>query len=520
MGMIRLLALLLAATPSPPPDATATQRGLVNTKAQTFSGLKSFDGGITAWTVNGIVPGPTTQELALYLDVNGNDANPCTAPALPCRTVQGVFDRVPHLIRHNVRIFADAGTYGPATPILEGIRIQQSGGIFFNGMPIPLLVDGGTQSGTLTAVTNSGTFPTVTDSSQAWVVNSLRGAIIRLTSGAAVGNTGLVYRNSATQLELVGTITGTVAIGNTYELLIPGTVLTASTAVNDVINPQPLTIRNIHSRLAAAPAAGGLDGGPIGPVQFSWVRLQQLGTATTGLSLFENGSRVTFSESAIEATISPLGRNREVFLARTVVRPKATTSAINTPFGSEISSLLGPYLLDCSLTNAACIQSRGVLAIANTTMNVIDTPSSSVGGVLSVGGLVRASTGGTTSGWRINCNGGPGYAIFVDGAASSSQQPHNGVFDNSFFISENCQTGLRLSGGVFAGQTSSIYLDAGTAISLERGARLRILNAPTLTNVTTELSVDSVTFTMATLNAASPQVVPTTPNVYGTWISR
>lgn len=47
--MTTLLAMLLCATPaqSPPPDATAARRGLVNTTTQSFSGQKTFtDGGI------------------------------------------------------------------------------------------------------------------------------------------------------------------------------------------------------------------------------------------------------------------------------------------------------------------------------------------------------------------------------------------------------------------------------------------------------------------------------------------
>jgi hypothetical protein len=47
---ILLLLVLLGAgpMPSPPPDATPTQRGLINTGPQRFAGLKTFDGGIIA----------------------------------------------------------------------------------------------------------------------------------------------------------------------------------------------------------------------------------------------------------------------------------------------------------------------------------------------------------------------------------------------------------------------------------------------------------------------------------------
>ena len=60
--MLFFALLVLSQNPSPPPDATATRRGLVNTGTQTFGGIKTFvDGGIIA----DLRPGSTFNGQAL-----------------------------------------------------------------------------------------------------------------------------------------------------------------------------------------------------------------------------------------------------------------------------------------------------------------------------------------------------------------------------------------------------------------------------------------------------------------------
>lgn len=514
--MTLALLLLLAGTPSPPPDATTTQRGLVNTKEQAFSGLKTFDGGIASWTINGVTVGPTTGDMDLFLSPAGSDSNLCTA-ASPCRTVNGVFRRVPRTVKHVVRIYADAGTYGPESVLLEGLDLQEFGSINFFGVPLALAPDGGTGTGTLTGVTNTLPSPSLVDSTQAWVPNSLRGAQVRLTSGAAAGNTGVITSNTATQLDLAGVVSGTVAIGNGYELLVPGTEITSANATTDSLNASTLTFRNIAGRGTAAPTTGGFDGGTYGAITFSWVRARQTGTTATVVTVNEVGSRVGFQDSFLEGTISSIGRNQQIALQRSIVRAK--TSGFGISVAGELQGLQGPYLLDCLSSNSVCLSNRGSLTVSNSTGNVILVPAGSVGGVGNFGINLRSSASATNGGWRIDCSGGAGYGLAFEGAGIALN-PSAATFDVSFVSISNCGTGLRFSGPHIGSVISSTITNTTTGVLLERGARVRTVNAPAISGVTSEITIDGTAFTFATLNAASPQVVPTTPNVYGTWLSR
>jgi hypothetical protein len=515
-----LSLLIVSGVGDPVPDATTSKRGYVNTSTQAFSGLKTFDGGIWTPSINGEIPGPTTSDVYLYLDAAGNDANPCTA-SLPCLTASRVFSRIPRVVRNPVFIFADAGTYGPDSLVVEGIRIEREGVIFFVGTPVALEPDGGTRTGTLTAVANTLPAPVLTDSSQAWVPNSLRGGHVRITSGTAAGNLALIHANTATTLSLVNIITGTVAIGNTYELITPGTVLTASNGNTDSVNGAPLTIRNVFARAAIAPTTGAYDGGTFGILQFSWVRLKQLGASSGGVRIDDApGTVVAIDNSAVDVGIVVNGSMGGVRLRQTVVKPaNPAVLGFSVGSGAFMNSFLGPFLFDCTGPNA-CMAFRGRVNFSNATSNVIEIPSTNtVGAVAMIGGFLFAVASTANGAWRINCNGGPGYGIALEGA-SAALNTSVSQYDSNFLIVENCATALRVSGSHNVGLLTSVFRDAGVAISADRGARIRLNNAPTLTNVTTEMTVDGTVFTFATLNAATPQVVPTTPNPYGTWISR
>ena len=520
-----LIALLLAATPSPPPDATTTQRGLVNTKAQAFSGLKTFDGGLWTSTLNDLVPGPSTSEVSLHIAPNGSNANPCSAAA-PCASLNGAFARIPRILRHKTFIWADAGTYATESTVLEGFRFEQFGGIEIIGQPRQILaLDGGTVTGTLTGVSNTVPFPTVTDTGQAWVVNALRGTHVRITSGSASGNVGVVWRNTATQLQLVGTIAGTVAVGNTYELIEPDVTFVANQTSGADIHNSTISIRNIQTRPATSPTLGGYDGGTYGAVVFTWVRLQQAGNTNSATSFSDVGGRISLNNSLVEAGVNITGPVNQLAMTQTVVRAKTASSAFNSSLSSGTAlnggGLLGPVYFDCSGSTSVCFTARTPLNFASTTNYVVDSAATS-SAMLFTGVTMRPTSSFTNASWLVSCSSASAIGVWMDSSSSNLNNDWNSATIPSL-VTLGCGTGLKVSGsGSNVGVFSSQVFDAGTAFVAERGAHLRLSGNPSLsfTNVTNELQIDGTNYTVATLNAASPQVLPTAPNAYGTWISR
>lgn len=76
--LLPLLAFLASSpVPAPPPDASATKRGLVNTTAQTFAGVKTFNAGIKfadnttqVTATSGILNGRVNRPI-MYVSENG-----------------------------------------------------------------------------------------------------------------------------------------------------------------------------------------------------------------------------------------------------------------------------------------------------------------------------------------------------------------------------------------------------------------------------------------------------------------
>lgn len=331
-GMIRLLTILLAATPSPPPDATTTQRGLVNTKAQAFSGLKTFDGGIWTPTVNG-VPVETTAAVTVYISPTGSDSALCTLAA-PCATVNRALAQLPKRLSHNATIEAAAGTYTfTSSQLIDGITMAEGVTLTIQGSTAwaQWTPASGTASGTLTGF-SALAFPTraiFTDAAQAWPAASLwsaaalgiRGRFVCMTSGLQSGNKFPIHAASPTTLEVGRTsfTGGNPATGDTYEICTPSTVFVGSItgllkvgSGTGTINVADLAVEpsapNIQG-VTLGGATGGRQGGYV--VNFNRVRARSFPTGGgTGLTLTSNGNYgVGITDSAIIASTGLEGGN-------------------------------------------------------------------------------------------------------------------------------------------------------------------------------------------------------------------
>ena len=266
--MMLILALLLASAPnpSPPPDATAGRRGLVNTTTQTFGGAKTFtDGGVV---INGnlfvdgglIIRGGlapatiSTAPIILYVDQElGSDLNTCTIDGgvFACATISRAIDQLPMFSSHNVQLNvaggADGGVRDYAGFNLATSQIRKTDGGFTTTINIigtlgRVNLSTGLNFGQITSydaggiTADGGTFPnmlaysTATVAGAGWTTNELRGKFartIRYDGGSLL--TYAIYENSAdTFTPAISVTAATWALSGYVEIIEPKTRITSA----------------------------------------------------------------------------------------------------------------------------------------------------------------------------------------------------------------------------------------------------------------------------------------------------
>lgn len=526
-------------TPSPPPDASETRRGLVNTGSQTLGGLKTFvDGGIVAtlrtgstfegtsilvglpdggipYVVQSTLNTETTSDITLFIDpdagVNGRDC----ADASPCQTLNGALARVPRTIRHLVTISAAPGTYPAETVVLEDFNIP-SGFLIVQGSMERVTPTTGTSTGTLTSMSNTAPLPVFTDSTQSWTVNDLKGRHIRMTSGSAINNIGIVVSNTATSLTLASPVTGTIAISDGYELVRPAVVFTGDQTFSTV-ELSVLTVRSIRGRSAAT--SGSVT---IGRFGFSQVAIQQNGASNISIRFGDvTGPRFECIECSITGLVTALGGstvNAISFARSTVTGPPSGGTGAFSWSGGAVRSLQGPTFWRSPSGVGWRISNNVVISIAQSTNQVIETGQTTTAAFRSTGGSILAGSSGSSTGFVVICpSSSTGVGVWLESYTIATNGISN-EFSSPILTIQNCGTGVLVDGPSYFVTTGSVSHTTGSiGVSVTRGGRARLTGLPVFTGVATELQLDGTSQTLSNLNAASPQVINT---VYGSHISR
>jgi hypothetical protein len=513
------LAFLLSQMGSPPPDATATRRGLVNTKTQTFGGLKTFvDGGVSVQgdlaidgglrvsgsavidgglTVGGFpVVTATSAPMTLFVEKDGgSDSNACTDAGVgACLTLAGALAKVPKFLNHSVTVNVAAGAYAE-TFAVDGFSIAQGATLAITGTMTTATLTTGTATGTVTsyAAPSVTAVPSITDSAQSWTASNLRGRFVTFTSGALSGQSHPIYDNTATTITLPTTAAS--MNGATYTIQDVGSVWTSTTS-------------NRIGRLSCGTTC----------LTMTAVALRNSGTGVA--NSFQPGSgAVTFVSSDLRAS----GTN---------------SFAVSFTSGSFI------------FTRSYMENTAGSAAISVTSSSTVSPPSAFI---TSTGSVFRAVSNGAVSINRVGsgsnitssllAGGGSGAALAVYGAVSSTltgnvyvcastasnglTSPQSSIVGQSTMILFGTHFVTGCGNGLAASEGSTITLNTGaalgiasstTGIQVARGGRI-FLNAitPTFTSVTNELQVDGTNYTHANLVAASPQVLN---SPYGSWVAR
>jgi hypothetical protein len=517
---VGVVALLVAATPSPPPDATTTRRGLVNLSAQAFAGLKTFDGGLNTARINGFeVASATAGDLTLYVDPIGSDSNPCTTFGDGgCLTIQGALRKVPPIVRDLVTINVAAGNFAGFyidgfnfTPrdvaTLKGLAIQ---GTLANVTPTT-----GSATGTLTSIVQpvlgSPGFTVATDSTQSWTTDNLKGRFFVATGGGGSGSVIPIISNTATTLTLV--------MGGAFPAFAPGTTYAIQT---------PATIINSGIRTPGGADAIGL-------------------TTNIGVWIGTNISPRTNAANTIYllnlATVAPVTASLEVYNSRMLATrcdwgaPVAISGDSNIRLTS--SMIRGQVNLRDTATGRF---DNSYITVGGTAVTVIDASRwhtvvkhlVECTGTIFLGGCVVVQDGAGTvgNGGTTTLNTGPEiigpgagaclqvgstFSVGINAGAAQTQSP---VFatGRGFQVS-NCSPGVAALNGAHVFVTSGQCLNTSTCFSITNGSRLGFMNGGTWTNADagTEISYDGITTTQAAFEALGTKALS---GPFGSYVTR
>lgn len=451
----------------------------------------------------------TYAAMTLYVDPTGSDSNPCTAAGTAaCLTLQGVWNKLPRIIRHDITVNVAAGSY-TSTSRLEGLQWSTTAtsgilgsSIFVEG---PALVDvtptTGSATGTITSVTAVGiSLPTVTDTAATWTVDDLRGYFLVQTSGASSGQSRPIISNTATTLTVAAWSSGTAPIASvTYAIQRPAATITGEhsftgfTGVGGILRFSRIEFTSALTTAATLQAQNHTELA----AQISLPQCRVLKTAGSFSSVSSNRAQA-FSGANIAGVTS-------AFFYAAATGGQAVSMTDST-------SLVGGFFAYSATGSGVTIRA-----------NAVPTLMSSPGIVASVGSINATpfQFGGVVS----NTSGVPGNVITAicpsGSTAVGMRWQGHGAVNN--LASVNCDTGISLSPSFIGLETAPPDLrlrvaltctNTTTCVAAERGSAVNFAGiTPTFTTVTNELQQDGTNYAFSFLSGLpSPQVIS---NSYG-----
>lgn len=452
----------------------------------------------------------TYSTATYYLDPAGSDANSCTAAgaASACATLNGVWDKLPRTIRHDITINVAAGSYtfdsrwnnaiwgeSATTPSLSeiGANVLIEGPALTNFTPAT-----GTATGTSTGTTTTvAPLPTVTDSTQTWTVNDLRGRFLVMTSGSLSGQARVIVANTATTITHSPWNSGGPAPGDTYAIQTPAATFSGLQSFQN------------HT---------GING----ILRFSRIELSD-----TGAVLYVNQTDASFTpQLSLVRAITTSGSSTTISVTRCRFPVGATSGGVtNAPYyvenmgtgtaisatevgatGSSLSGHLYAYSSSTSATGTVYISSGPRISAG--WLNIIAETNAAAGTALRIQGMAGTASGISNSTVSVRCpagSTGTGAALWGNTATVLR-----------FFEAVNCGTGMKVGLASSAGAFNDGYLQVQadlvctsttTCMNTAGGARSAVMVAPTFTGVTNEYTVDGTSYTHSFINGLAPKRV-------------
>lgn len=475
---------------------------LLSLSAFAQQGSGPDNGGITRGNFLRIPDYKTTGTATWFLDPAGSDSNNCTSATSPCQTILGLQAKMPKLVRNPTTITMAAGNYSggwftnfgfdPASSSVGAYVVLK--GTLSNFAPAT-----GTATGTASSAIACSLGPplvdaSLTDGSQAWTTNNLRGQLIETTGGTGSGQIIPIDSNTATTITIAGcwgttpNATTTYAI-RTWDAVINSTVTYPPDYVNAAAGAVGLGVNNMDSN-----SRSNLAG-------FFFIDSVRVQVTSSSGSLVVSDANTVVLRSRFDTTAGPGvsidGNSRFQFLQS--VATSTTLAAFGTLSfrGASPGVRVANSYFESGTTSGSVVSLLGLnYSGGNTFSNSFGRATNS--GALGVVTLNASGTGIVLSGWRSVCTTGGSTAGLIANMASNSSPwfpagPIGVNWDSN--ATRECPIGISASGSNVQVTTddSTFQATAGTtALAVSNGATVNLdTNSAVSGSFTTQVSLDN-----------------------------
>lgn len=441
----------------------------------------------------------TTATQGWFIATTGSDANDCRSVSTPCLTIIGLQAKMPKVIRNPVTVTFATGSYtggwfsdfsfDPADAATGAYIVLQ--GTFSNFAPATGTATG-TSSGAGTACVLSTTDAALTDSTQTWTVNDLRGQFIETTGGTGSGQFLPIASNTATVVTIAGCWGVTPNATTTYAIRTWDAVITTATNLPPTFisaagNAIGLGVFNMQDNLRNNNTA------------FFFIDTLRVNVSSTTAALLVSNTSVyarrsRFDSSGAGPGINLQGNSRLNFQADVATSATGPALTQSTFEGTQSLRGINALFLSGSTTGAGLNLSGQSTAIQNSFVTM--TSSSAAFGVF----FNEWSAGNNFQGVRITCTaGGTTIGFSANVGTNSSPAVPSGplgvMFDGS--ATRECTTGILIAGpsATLTLDDSTFQATAGTtAISINNGSNVLLdSNSVIAGSFTTQIALDGTT---------------------------
>jgi hypothetical protein len=446
------------------------------------------------------------EPLIIYVEQTGQDAPGRGGQNSPFRTVQAAIDSIRDAQIHAlVDILVGPGSFpafsignlnirsdiNPSTKTQSEIALRVTGTL---GAPT---LTSGTTTGTVTSSSIVNGHTQTVDLAQNWTIDELKGFIFTYIDASANVIDFVIVGNTSNTLLLAANLPPPV--GFAYQILEQKTRIDSGVAaIGSIAGSQQgrISVSNTAGSINGAISISNflcvVDGMVSGAaavtvrnaaVEFLGIRVQRFAGSTSFLSFSWQNARITAN--------------------RCYATSNSTTSASGASVNGSNLTVSGSYFRNLQTGITYFNNGYSETTLSNNVFEGITTGVNKSIGLLNL----------TSTNRFIGCTTAfaSGTSTFSSGIALVSSSTA------SVFRFENCVSCITVIGPGFVTASACTGTGNTNGITLTKGARCQISNTATL-GATTELSVDGVTGTLATLRSNSPRVFPLVPNPYGTYV--